>query len=32
MNGSLYPAEEINNCYQTMARKLMPLGHPMVSA
>ncbi|EIZ8938114.1 DUF2213 domain-containing protein [Salmonella enterica] len=31
MNGGLYPAEEINNSYQTMERKLMPLGHPMVS-
>lgn len=30
MNGGLYPAEEINNSYQTMERKLMPLGHPMV--
>jgi hypothetical protein len=26
MNGGLYPAEEINNSYQTMERKLMPLG------
>ncbi|NUL36633.1 DUF2213 domain-containing protein [Kosakonia sacchari] len=31
MNGGLYPAEEINNSYQTMERKLMPLGHPMVN-
>lgn len=26
MNGGLYPAEEINNSYQTMERKLMPIG------
>lgn len=31
MNGGLYPAEEINNSYQTMERKLMPIGHPMVN-
>ncbi|MGT5005378.1 DUF2213 domain-containing protein [Escherichia coli] len=31
MNGGLYPAEEINNSYLTMERKLMPLGHPMVN-
>ncbi|NPE57726.1 DUF2213 domain-containing protein [Dickeya dadantii] len=31
MNGVLYPAEEINNSYQTMERKLMPIGHPMVN-
>ncbi|HAK3593340.1 TPA: DUF2213 domain-containing protein [Salmonella enterica] len=31
MNGGRYPAEEINNSYQTMERKLMPLGHPMVN-
>ncbi|HEM3779780.1 TPA: DUF2213 domain-containing protein [Escherichia coli] len=31
MNGVLYPAEEINNSYQTMERKLMPTGHPMVN-
>ncbi|HHR0585020.1 TPA: DUF2213 domain-containing protein [Klebsiella oxytoca] len=30
MNGGLYPAEEINNSYQTMEGKLMPLPHPMV--
>ena len=30
MNGGLYPAEEINNSYQTMEGKLMPLSHPMV--
>ncbi len=24
MNGGLYPAEEINNSYQTMEGKLMP--------
>jgi len=30
MNSGLYPAEEINNSYQTMERKLMPIGHPMV--
>lgn len=30
MNGGLYPAEEINNSYQTMEGKLMPLQHPMV--
>ncbi|MBY7424899.1 DUF2213 domain-containing protein [Escherichia coli] len=31
MNGGLYPAEEINKSYQTMERKLMPIGHPMVN-
>lgn len=31
MNGGLYPAEEINNSYLTMERKLMPIGHPMVN-
>ena len=31
MNGGLYPGEEINNSYQTMERKLMPIGHPMVN-
>ncbi|WP_171858601.1 DUF2213 domain-containing protein [Citrobacter freundii] len=31
MNGGLYPAEEINNSYQTMERKLMPISHPMVN-
>ncbi|AMO81111.1 hypothetical protein [Obesumbacterium proteus] len=31
MNGGLYSAEEINNSYQTMERKLMPIGHPMVN-
>ncbi|WJM80428.1 DUF2213 domain-containing protein [Pectobacterium brasiliense] len=31
MNGGLYPAGEINNSYQTMERKLMPLGHPVVN-
>lgn len=31
MNGGLYTAEEINNSYQTMERKLMPIGHPMVN-
>ena len=31
MNGVLYPAEEINNSYLTMERKLMPIGHPMVN-
>ncbi|EJH7012894.1 DUF2213 domain-containing protein [Salmonella enterica] len=31
LNGGLYPAEEINNSYQTMERKLMPIGHPMVN-
>ncbi|BBV32087.1 DUF2213 domain-containing protein [Citrobacter freundii] len=31
MNGGLYPAKEINNSYQTMERKLMPIGHPMVN-
>ncbi len=31
MNSGLYPAEEINNSYQTMERKLMPIGHPMVN-
>lgn len=31
MNGGLYPAEEINNSYQRMERKLMPIGHPMVN-
>ncbi|EPU7029255.1 DUF2213 domain-containing protein [Salmonella enterica subsp. enterica] len=31
MNGGLYLGEEINNSYQTMERKLMPLGHPMVN-
>ncbi len=31
MNGGLYPAEEINNSYKTMERKLMPIGHPMVN-
>lgn len=31
MNGGLYLAEEINNSYQTMERKLMPMGHPMVN-
>ncbi|EAB6379059.1 DUF2213 domain-containing protein [Salmonella enterica subsp. enterica serovar Altona] len=30
MNGGLYPAEEINNSYQTMEGKLMPLPHPKV--
>ncbi|WP_143759666.1 DUF2213 domain-containing protein, partial [Citrobacter freundii] len=30
MNSGLYPAEEINNSYQTMEGKLMPLPHPMV--
>ncbi|MBA7998332.1 DUF2213 domain-containing protein [Citrobacter freundii] len=30
MNGGLYPAEEINNSYQTMEGKLKPLPHPMV--
>ncbi|WP_226052660.1 DUF2213 domain-containing protein [Dickeya chrysanthemi] len=30
MNGGLYPAEEINNSYQTMEGKLMPLSHPKV--
>lgn len=30
MNGGLYPAEEINNSYQTMEGKLMPLPHPVV--
>ena len=30
MNGGLYPAEEINNSYQTMEGKLMPHPHPMV--
>jgi hypothetical protein len=31
MNGVLYPGEEINSSYQTMERKLMPIGHPMVN-
>ncbi|EJW2020607.1 DUF2213 domain-containing protein [Salmonella enterica] len=31
MNGGLYLGEEINNSYQTMERKLMPIGHPMVN-
>lgn len=31
MNGGLYPAEEINNSYLTMERKLMPLDHPMLN-
>jgi hypothetical protein len=31
MNGGLYPAEEINNSFKTMERKLMPIGHPMVN-
>ena len=31
MNGGLYPGEEINSSYQTMERKLMPIGHPMVN-
>lgn len=31
MNGVLYQAEEINNSYLTMERKLMPIGHPMVN-
>lgn len=30
MNSVLYPAEEINNSYSTMERKLMPLSHPKV--
>ncbi|WP_313687032.1 DUF2213 domain-containing protein [Pantoea sp.] len=30
MNGGLYPAEEINNSYQSMEGKLMPLSHPKV--
>lgn len=30
MNGGLYKAEEINNSYQTMEGKLMPLSHPKV--
>lgn len=30
MNSVLYPAEEINNSYATMERKLMPLSHPKV--
>lgn len=30
MNGGLYTAEEINNSYQTMEGKLMPLPHPKV--
>ncbi|NPE52403.1 DUF2213 domain-containing protein [Dickeya dadantii] len=30
MNGGLYSAEEINNSYQTMEGKLMPLSHPKV--
>lgn len=30
MNGGLYPAEEINNSYQTMEGKLMPLPHPKI--
>lgn len=30
MNGGLYPAEDINNSYQSMEGKLMPLSHPQV--
>ncbi|HAT6800649.1 TPA: DUF2213 domain-containing protein [Citrobacter freundii] len=30
MNGGLYLGEEINNSYQTMEGKLMPLSHPKV--
>ncbi|RXO38244.1 DUF2213 domain-containing protein [Salmonella enterica] len=30
MNSGYYPAEEINNSYQTMEGKLMPLPHPKV--
>ncbi|ELW2864878.1 DUF2213 domain-containing protein [Salmonella enterica] len=30
MNNGCYPAEEINNSYQTMEGKLMPLPHPKV--